>query len=799
LVVGLIVLAGLAAYHNGFSGVMILDDLETIQQNSSIRHLWPLRPILSPPAPSGVAGRPLANFTFALSYAASGPNVWSYHALNLLIHLLAACTLFGVVRRTLLQPFMRDRFGSASLPLALAIAGLWTVHPLQTQVVDYLSQRTEGLMGLCYLLTLYCFIRGAEAKPSRWFPLSILACLCGVWSKEVIATAPLLVFLYDRTFIAGTFRAAWRQRWRYYLGLSAIWLVLGGSLLGLQARGAGFGSGVSVYEYALTECKAVVLYLGLALWPHPLIFDRGADFLERFADAAPYALVLGSLLIGTWVALRRWPALGFAGCWIFIILAPTSSVVPLFGQPMAESRMYLPLAAVIALVVLGIYRFSGRHSLWVWAAVAVGLSTLTLQRNLIYRSAEALWRDTMAKCPQNPRAHLCLGRVLIELGRMPEAISCFETAVRIEPTYATGHYNLGCALLQTGRLPEAVSHFQTTVNLTPDFFLAHYNLGVAAQQMNRMDEAVQHFETTLRLKPDYAAAYNNLGTILMGAGKFPEAQQKFEQAVRCQPDYTVAQRNLGTMLIQAGQIPAAIEHLKTALRAEPGHAGTFMMLAIAFDASGQKSEAIRSFEQAARLAPEDVFLRQNFATCLLKYNRVPEAIQQLEQIVRLQPDYNPAQQLLGSVLFQTGRSQDAIPHLQAALREKSEQVEPYLFLGIALAQANRVPEAIPRFEEALHLAPDDPVIHYNLGSAFLAAGRLREAIAQLEETVRLKPDHAIGHYNLSIALARAGRIPEAIQHCTEALRFKPDFTEARNLLAQMRAKSGQTARFTPSP
>src|SRR4029077_15512000 len=126
---------------------------------------------------------------------------------------LAGLTLFGLVQRTLLRPALHPRFGADALPLALAVALLWTVHPLQTESVTYIVQRAESLMGLFYLLTLYCFVRSLDSPaPNRWQALCFAACLTGMATKEVMVSAPLLVLLYDRTFAAGSFRAAWQQR-----------------------------------------------------------------------------------------------------------------------------------------------------------------------------------------------------------------------------------------------------------------------------------------------------------------------------------------------------------------------------------------------------------------------------------------------------------------------------------------------------------------------------------------------------------------------------------------------------------
>ena len=160
----LIIAAGIWAYHNSFRGPFIFDDVPAIVENATIRHLWPPWQPLMPPRniSTTVQGRPIVNLSLAINYALNGFRVWGYHALNLATHIGAGLVLFGIARRTLRQPRLQQRFGEAAEMLALAIAILWVVHPLQTESVTYVVQRAESLMGLFYLLTLYGFIRGAE-------------------------------------------------------------------------------------------------------------------------------------------------------------------------------------------------------------------------------------------------------------------------------------------------------------------------------------------------------------------------------------------------------------------------------------------------------------------------------------------------------------------------------------------------------------------------------------------------------------------------------------------------------------
>jgi tetratricopeptide (TPR) repeat protein len=560
----LIVAAGIGAYHNSFQGPFILDDAVSIVENPYIHHLWPIWDALLPPAKSLVGGRPIVNLSLAVNYALGGMDVWGYHAFNLAVHVLAGLTLYGIVRRTLLRPVLRAHFGASALPLAVAVAVLWVVHPLQTEAVTYLSQRCESLMGLFYLLSLYGFIRGAESPRSLgWFSLSMVASYLGVASKEAMVTAPLMVLLYDRAFVSGSFREAWSRHWRLYLGLASSWLWLGYLMAGLHTRGVGYGLGSTWWGYALTECRAVVQYLRLAVWPHPLILDYGEyEPAGSLAAVAPYALILAVLATGVLFALKRWPAIAFVGAWFFVILAPTSSVVPIVGSPMAEHRMYLPLAAVVTAVTIGGFML-GKNLLvtqpWASRILAYGISgavvalltTLTIQRNRDYLSEVAIWQDTLAKCPNNPRAHYNMGLLLQRAGQMEGAAEQWEEALRIKPDYADAHYNLGLALVQEGQMQAAIQQWEQTLQFKPDFAEAHYNLGLAFAQAGRVPEAIEHWEQALRIKPDYVEAHYNLGVALENAGRLAEAVRRYEQTLKIQPDYVAAQKGLARL--HAGQ------------------------------------------------------------------------------------------------------------------------------------------------------------------------------------------------------------------------------------------------------
>ena len=640
-------LAALAAYRNSFSVPFFFDDRAQINDNPTIRHLWALRTVLVPPMNAGVGGRPLLNFSFAVNYALGGMHVWGYHALNLLIHGCGGVALFGIVRRTLdrmrgpgFQPVLGNEHGLSAHATILAffVALLWLLHPLQTEAVTYVAERAESQMGMFYLLTLYGFIRYADESESEnrksevgnvgpdrrlkfpltayRFPLfSVAACLFGIATKEVVVTAPVMVLLYDRTFVSGTFRAAWRRHWRVYAGYAGTWLLLAYLLANLQQRGVGFDLGGSWWDYALTESRVIVRYFCLAVWPHPLVFDYGMGVKRPGWEVLPYVVIVLGLVAGTAQALfgknRNLRALGFAGAWVFIILAPTSSVVAVAGQPMAEHRMYLPLAAVIAVVVVLAARWGGRvrhSSAWrsygggvILAVVAVVLGILTFQRNAVYASEASIWSDTVAKQPDNERAHNGLGLVLAGSGDLAAAIGNYREAIRLNPDYPDAHQNLAAALETEGRVPEAVRECEETLRLRPMKPESHFNLGVALQLAGRSPEAIAQFDQALRLRPDYADAENNLGLALVSVARVSEAAGHFARAVHLQPGDAALRLNLGAALYNSGDITGAVREIETAIRLQPGYAEAHYNLAVLLGQMGRRQESEAEFAEAKRL------------------------------------------------------------------------------------------------------------------------------------------------------------------------------------------------------
>lgn len=550
----LLLLVGLLVYANSLGGTFVYDDMDAIVGNAHIRQLWPIWDAWKAPPLSPLAGRPVVSLSFAFTYALGGLNPWIHHTFNIAVHLLSGFLLFKIVLTTLERTPFRERFAASSAAwLSCIIAAIWMVHPLQTESVTYLTQRTELLVGLFYLLTLYCSIRAWGPKDHhRWTAAAIACCALGMGSKEVMVSAPLVVLLYDRTFVSGSLRAAIQRHWGLYVGLAASWLVLAG-ITSTSPRGAavGFNLGIGPLDYLRTQTSVIAHYLRLSFWPHPLVLSYSDwPIARQFTDVAPQALLILLLAAGTLVALVRNSWMGFLGAWFFMILAPSSSFVPIVTEIAAERRMYLPLAAVVILVVVGGHealRRLSRHRrpmalrTGTIAAILAGvvLAGFTVRRNFYYWSAVSLWQDNVDHRPHDAFARTELGGALLRTGEPRKAERELTEAVRLRPGYGLAHLNLGASRFMQNDLTGAREAFTEALAIDPNSEPAHTNMGLTLMKEGRTTAAIPHFREAVRLAPRRAKVHTHLGRALIEDGQLDDGIRQLEESLLIQPDREV--------------------------------------------------------------------------------------------------------------------------------------------------------------------------------------------------------------------------------------------------------------------
>ena len=740
----------LAAYGNSFPVPFVFDDVTSIIENPTIRHIGTA---FFPPGQMGytVGGRPVLNLSLALNWMFGGPNVIGYHGVNLLIHFLGALTLMALIERTLLLPALRPRWSESAGTVAFAASFLWCLHPLQTESVTYVIQRAESLAALFYLLTLYCFSRAVTSDLGRrwWFVASVAACLLGMGTKETMVSAPVIVLLYDRTFCGLSFMRALRERTAYYAFLASTWILLLVCVLVGDGRSAtaGFASGVNAWDYWLTQCYALAHYIGLAFWPSGLTFDYGTWLVTDFSMVMlPIAAVLLVGGVAVYALIKR-PATGFLLAMYFSLLAPTS-LIPIATQTMAEHRMYLPLAVIAIGVALLLQRWLSRWAFLVSLALGIGLGALSFVRNIDYRSEEALWRDTTAKRPENGRAWHSLGLAQMGVGDRPAARISMERAQKLLPLDMSIEVNLGKNSAAMGQIGAAIKHYHRAVEALPadhnELPKIRRELALLLEQHGAKDEALAQLQLALAQNPNDINLKIVLGEMLVRVGRPADAMKQFEAVLRVEPLLAPTRIVLGDLLIKENQVERALGIL----------------------ADGVK------------LLPDDSELRRSYAVALLNAGRVEASIRELETCLKLWPDWGLAQVSMGIALLNQKQGETACRYFEAAEKAGVKSASLYAGWGRAALGLGRVDDAISRFDQALTLEPMDWNTRYILANLLLQRGAAAAAIVHYKQIVAQSPDFVDAHNELGIAYTEIGNLAEARREFGTVLKLQPENRDA---------------------
>jgi tetratricopeptide (TPR) repeat protein len=709
----LVALATILAYTPALSAPFIWDDAESIIENPSITRLWPPTVPLRPPSNTAMGGRPVVNFSFAINYAINralgvdqrpdpdGPHkTVGYHAGNILIHLLCGLVLYGIVSRTLRSQRFDAIWASRADPIALVVTALWMLHPLQSEAVVYLTQRTELLVSLCYLGTLYAWIRGWDATAPRsavsWRFGAVAICLVGMGSKEVMLTAPLIVVLYDRAFRLPS-RAALRSGGRlpfYFLLAATSVLCLALVFAGARDESVGFELGVPWYRYLYSQAWAIAHYVRLVFWPSHLTLDYGVGVVggPRPIPGLIFLSAFGIMTILAWRRPGRWGWFAFLGAWFFLTLAPSSSVVPIISEATAERRMYLALVAVIVLSIIGVDALrrvvlarapereaarreraklvGGLVRAWPLAAssIVLLLAITTTMRSREYSSAETIWRTSIERRPDNPRAYVNLANVIIRTSpaRRSEAEALYRRAVGIDSSFAPALYNVAELALNERRVDDAKPLLDRALAVSPNDPLVldrsarvMLSRGDAAGALRLLERAATRAPYNPEVLADLGAAYSSLG-------RLDDAARTLEKAVTVGPTETSTARSLGAVLIDLGRAKEAIPYLEHVVTREPDGRFGHALLSLAYAEAGRDEDAVSAAVRATNQST-DAFVLTLAGQAMLRADRASAAAEFLRQADRFTPNDPQILTTLGRAEAALGRREEAVRLMRRAL------------------------------------------------------------------------------------------------------------------------------------
>lgn len=648
----------LVVFGNSLDGSFQYDDFHSIVRNTAVRDAGNLPAFLTDPSlfsadPEKSMYRPVLLASFALNHAVHGYDVFGYHAVNVVLHLMCVLLLWRLARRM------------ATPGAALTMSLLFAVHPLVTEPVNYISSRSELLLAMFFLGTLWAHARAHEApgRSRRLLAVPVLCCLLALLSKATAVMLLPVLLLFDLIALGWRPQSATdllRRHGLYWaLGAGYIAVIVANGFLGGSLAAPVRGMVAQV----LTQSKALIWYLRLLAVPRPLSVEHAfSESLSINAEAIAGAAVMLSLL---WLAGRNWrrlplPVLGLLMA--AFVLLPTT-VMPL-NVLVNERRLYLVLAALcLALAALA------RVRRVIPVGVGIVLACLTMQRNDAWATQTSLWEAARRDGSSSYRTWVNLGKAYHEEGDVDRAQAAYEAALQLDDRHGDVYNNLAVLLHQSGRAAEAVPWYQQALARYPGMDEIYQNLADAHSQLGHHEAAVRVYQEALKVAPDNGAAWNNLGQTHMVRRQFARAALAFARAAELLPRQHEPLNNLGNALDAQGQSSEAMAAYREALMLAPdaGPRGTiYANLGETLRRTGSYEMAVVMLDSALQLAPTAVACdyrgRVAFDT-----GQLGEAQKFWARAVDMDPNLGSAWTGLGEVALQTGEHTGAIAALRRAV------------------------------------------------------------------------------------------------------------------------------------
>ena len=583
-----------AAYSNSLSVGFEFDDVYLLTNNPSIRSLRNIPRFFYDPftlttVRENADLRPVLQITYALNHAISGLRPWSYHAVNMVLHLVAALLVFRIVRDHLWP-------GPAVVPAAAAL--FFALAPLNSQTLDYMSARSALLCTTLYLAAFWCVLR------RRQWPAALLHALA-LLTKAIAVTLPAVIVAYDFLYrdrarcptVLGYVRD-WRRVVRLVLApvvLDLAYLLYRRLLLPPWVSETFHQSFTTPWLWFMSEWSAQLYYVRLFLWPDALSIDHDFPYAFSFFQARAW---LALCVIVAWIAVAlrsaaRRPLVAFATVWFFITLAPESSFAPL-AEVVNDHRPYIASSLGLSVLLAWlIHEASSRlrerqQPAFVLACLVLCAVTIpiTRHRNWQWQDSVRLWTDAAEKGPGNGRAWMNAGLALMDRGQLAEARRHFERARASNPGYAYVYMNISVLEAREGHLDAALHAADEAVRLNPGLAPAHYYRGRVLEKLGRTEEAAAAYEQALAIDPRHLEASNALARLT------PNGASSAEALMQSGLDALYAQR----------KPEEAAAYFRKVLDRNPTHYGATYQLAEALDASGHGDEAQRLWATVLQMA-----------------------------------------------------------------------------------------------------------------------------------------------------------------------------------------------------
>jgi tetratricopeptide (TPR) repeat protein len=609
----IIIITGITIYSNSFDCSFHLDDRSIIKSNPKIQNIDAIQDIYK-----FNKTRFIPDYTFALNYHFGKLDVWGYHFVNLLIHLINASLVYWLTLLIFASPNMKtNSISKYKNSIAFFTAMLFVSHPLATESITYIVQRIASLAALFYLLSVILYIKGRYVNTNSrymFFAGSFISAVFAFFTKENAFTLPFAILLVEVFFIrTKRFNINFKD-YRVYIVTAAL---LG--FIALVVTHFSFKilkpitpeiftdyKTITSFNYAMTQFSVIIKYIQLLLLPLNQNLDYEIKLSNDFFDLS--TLICSQLLLVI-IALaiyffKKYRILSFGIIWFLLTLSIESSIIPI-ADLIFEHRTYLPSFGFFLMMTSGIYLLLWERNkniaLGIFALIILSNSYLTFQRNKVWKDDYTLWSDVIAKSPDKIRAYNNRGLFLMNEKRYDESVKDYTKAIELYPASFEPNYNLGILALNQKNAAKGIEYFDKAIKIQPKYSNSYYFRAVLLENAGNIDKALNDLDTAIKLAPKNEKAYRNRGSILAKRQQYDDALSDYSMAIKLKPDDANAYNDVGNLYSIEKKYEDAITNYSKAIEIKSDYPEAYFNRGLTKFLSGNNESGCTDMHKAADL------------------------------------------------------------------------------------------------------------------------------------------------------------------------------------------------------
>lgn len=668
----LFILLGFAAYSNTFGVTPRFDDSIFIFDRIQVRDLariWT----------EGDLFRKIPYLTFALNYRWTGQTVWSWHLVNLVLHILTTCFVYGIARTIWRSPALQKSPLSTYAAILPVFTGLlFLCHPIQTSAVTYIYQRMIVIATLFHAAAIYGYLRARVDGRRRFWLLALSASVLAVFTKQVNMTLPLTLLFTEIAFCSDSLTGFFKRGVRF-LPFAAVPAALYFWVMKIDLTRLSFdmlkrlyplniNSEMSWHDWVLTQINVMRTYLRLLVFPMNQTLDYDYPVAKSWSEPGVWvslATIFFTVALGVW-CWRRYRAVSWG---IFFMAAVLALEFFAIRDIIFEHRLYLPMlgfAVAVPPLTAAIVGDRRRLKILVVALVAA-LAVAAFARNAVWADEEKFWLEGIRHSPNKGRPYYSLGVYYALRGEHARAVPLYQRAVQIWPGFADAYSNLGKSLEETGHVDQAIFYYARALELDPTLPEALNNYGSALVRSGRQVEAREIYKKAMGYKPDNFEAMSNMGSTYAQLGEYGEAEKWYRRSIQTNPLHAPAHSNLASILFRRNDYAGAEASSLEAIRLDPNYFEARFNLATLYVKTGELAKAEAEYLQAIRIRPDYYEGHNNLGTLLAGKREFSRAEEHFKKAVLLNPSYKDAAVNLINVLYYQNKLDEARSILSAVM------------------------------------------------------------------------------------------------------------------------------------